>query len=263
MAAQRSQTQDCDPEIQSGVCFGIVIGLTILNFGKVTEQTLHIYSRTKSFANMYSWMVWILLFTTATSAVITWFFVRGQIAGSSTLFLSLSTVLWVLLMQIPPQIVANRLGLIMANKKTVKAMKITLLVLISIMNVLCIGLYIWARRTYPILGLHVQKYAVPIASAFSASIDLFMNSVFLRKVHRELITNGLVKYRLLFRLNVAAIIVLLSMEAVLTIIVLVLPTSFLYTSIQPAVYSIKLAIELMMADLIARVVQEQHQMQEI
>ncbi|KAG7072708.1 hypothetical protein JMJ76_0005555 [Colletotrichum scovillei] len=141
-------------------------------------------------------------------------------------------------------------------------MKITLFTIVGIMNIFVMSVMFPMQATRPKLGLRIQRFYSPIDKILSLLIDLSLNSVFLRKLQRELIDNGLVKYRLLFFLTIAAIVVSLSMDISL-IVVVFLSNPYLYASIHPTVYSIKLAIEMMMADFIARVVQEQHQIQEI
>ncbi|KAK0372420.1 hypothetical protein CLIM01_10226 [Colletotrichum limetticola] len=142
-------------------------------------------------------------------------------------------------------------------------MKCALLVIIGIMNAIVICIVFLIQATYPTLGPHIQKFYAPIDKAFGLLTDLLLNLAFIWKVHHELIANGLTKYRLLFNLNIAAITLSLSMDIALLVVVLVLPNSFIYTCIHPIVYSVKLAIELMMADLIVQVTQEQYQMPEI
>lgn len=168
-------------------------------------------------------------------------------------------------------------------------MKCALLVIIGIMNAIVICMVFLIQATYPTLGPHIQKFYAPIDKAFGLLTDLLLNLAFVWKVHHELIANGLAKYRLLFNLNIAAITLSLSMDVgrrvfslfksfprtalraslirltkiALLVVVLVLPNSFIYTCVHPIVYSVKLAIELMMADLIVQVTQEQYQMPEI
>ncbi|KAK1514644.1 hypothetical protein CABS01_06623 [Colletotrichum abscissum] len=265
MAAQVSPTGDCYLETTTSILLGIVIGLTMLNFGKVLKQTSHIYSKTKSFTNLYSWMIWILLLASPTQAIIDWLFIVGHILKRSVIpgFSAADILLWVFQTQLTPQIIANRLGLIMTDKKKVRIMKCVLLVIIGIMNATVICMIFLIQATYPTLGPHIQKFYAPIDKAFGLLTDLLLNLAFIWKVHHELIANGLTKYRLLFNLNIAAIILSLSMDIALLVVVLVLPNSFIYTCIHPIVYSVKLAIELMMADLIVQVTQEQYQMPEI
>ncbi|KAK1463190.1 hypothetical protein CMEL01_13259 [Colletotrichum melonis] len=234
----------------------------MLNFGKVVKQTSHIYSKTKSFTNLYSWMIWILLLASPTQAIIDWLFIIGRIVKSPG-FSAADILLWVFQTQLTPQIIANRLGLIITDKKKVRVMKCALLVIIGIMNAIVICMIFLIQATYPTLGPHIQKFYAPIDKAFGLLTDLLLNLAFIWKVHHELIANGLAKYRLLFNLNIAAITLSLSMDIALLVVVLVLPNSFIYTCVHPIVYSVKLAIELMMADLIVQVTQEQYQMPEI
>ncbi|KAG7054416.1 hypothetical protein JMJ77_0001483 [Colletotrichum scovillei] len=209
---------DCSLEITSSIWLGTVIGLTILNAGKVIEQTLQIYSKIRSFTSLYSWMIVGLLLANISQAVIDWLYIRGDVAGSLG-FSGAGTVLWIIQTQRAPQIIANRLGLIIANKRKTKIMKITLFTIVGIMNIFVMSVMFPMQATRPKLGLRIQRFYSPIDKILTLKISL--------------------------------------------IVVVFLSNPYLYASIHPTVYSIKLAIEMMMADFIARVVQEQHQIQEI
>ncbi|EXK26766.1 hypothetical protein FOXG_15916 [Fusarium oxysporum f. sp. lycopersici 4287] len=90
-------------------------------------------------------------------------------------------------------------------------------------------------------------------------MDLALNSAFLHKVKRELIADGLIKYKLLFNFNVSVVVISLSMD-ILIIVMMSLPNPFLYAVFHPVAYSVKLIIEIMMADLIAKIVRSQNEL---
>ncbi|KAM5344556.1 hypothetical protein ACJ41O_013091 [Fusarium nematophilum] len=124
----------------------------------------------------------------------------------------------------------------MANKKRATYLKLCLLIAVGLINI--------ADRTEKVIYL---------------LIDLALNASFLCKVKRELIANGLRKYELLFNFNASAVFISLSMD-ILIIVIISLPNPFLYAIFHPVAYSVKLIIEIIMADLIAKVVQSQNEM---
>ncbi|KAK1726530.1 uncharacterized protein BDZ83DRAFT_696637 [Colletotrichum acutatum] len=211
-------------------------------------------------------MIWGLLLANISEAVIDWLYIRGDVAGSLG-FSGAGTVLWIIQTQCAPQIIANRLGLIIADKRKTKIMKITLFTIVGIMNIFVMSVMFPMQATRSKLGLRMQRFYSPVDKILSLLIDLSLNWVFLRKLQRELNDNGLVKHRLLFVLTIAAMRVSLAMDVgyrvIPLIVVVFLSNPYLYSSIHPTVYSIKVAIEMMMADFIVQVAQEQHQMREI
>jgi hypothetical protein len=60
--------------------------------------------------------------------------------------------------------------------------------------------------------MHINDIADRTEKVLYLSMDLALNSAFLHKVRRELIAEGLTKYKLLFNFNVSAVVVSLSMD---------------------------------------------------
>ncbi|KAG7044306.1 hypothetical protein JMJ77_0003769 [Colletotrichum scovillei] len=217
------------------ILFGIAIGLTIFAVFKASDQTFQIYSRTKPTVNLYFWIL-------------------GFSIGSF--------VLWILQTQLAPQILANRLGLLLIDKRRAKIMKIALLIIVGIMNVLvtCIYLTGYTANTKSFSNLH--KIWDPIDKVVDLLIDISLNVVFLRIIQHELIANGLIKYRLLFYYGVVFVTISICMD-VLMIVMTTVQEPFLYAMTHPIAYTSKLIIEMTMADLILLIAKTPHQIQDV
>ncbi|KAH7168185.1 hypothetical protein DER46DRAFT_679346 [Fusarium sp. MPI-SDFR-AT-0072] len=170
-----------------------------------------------------------------------------------------SVILWTLQTQLALQIIANRLGLIMINKKRAKYLKLSLLVAVGLINIAVACIWIPARLTQSERLLHVNGIWDRTEKVIYLLIDLALNSTFLYQVRRELIANGLAKYKLLFNFNASVVFISLSMD-ILIIVMMSLPNPFLYAIFHPVAYSVKLIIEIIMADLIAKIVRRQNEL---
>ncbi|KAH7227182.1 uncharacterized protein BKA55DRAFT_527187, partial [Fusarium redolens] len=174
-------------------------------------------------------------------------------------FLFASVILWTFQTQLALQIIANRLGLVMVNRKRAKYLKLSLLVTVGLINITIACIWIPARLTQSKKMMHINDIADRTEKVLYLSMDLALNSAFLHKVRRELIAEGLTKYKLLFNFNVSAVVVSLSMD-ILIIAMMSLPNPFLYATFHPVAYSVKLIIEITMADLIAKIVRSQQEL---
>ncbi|CAG9953472.1 unnamed protein product [Clonostachys rosea f. rosea IK726] len=141
-------------------------------------------------------------------ALITFLFLNGIIHGNSSTpnnlgFLLASVILWSIQTQLLPQIIANRVALIMTNRRRARYLKWGLIIIIGPINV-AVG-YIWtiahldgATPTQK----HVNMVFEKAVKSFFLVIDLALNLYFLYLVRYHLIANGLDKYWRLFNFNI-------------------------------------------------------------
>ncbi|KAK1479581.1 hypothetical protein CCUS01_04710 [Colletotrichum cuscutae] len=222
MGAQAFGTAVYSLEIPS-IYFGITIGLTILIAVKASQQTVSIYMKTNSFFNLYVWMIWVLLIANLLQAIINWLFIRGDLLGTFGFFFG-SCILWTLQTQLALQIIANRLGL-------------------SASSISQLPIWIPARLTQKEPFVRINEIWDRMEKIIYLIVDLTLNAIFLRK----------------FNCNVAAVSVSLSMD-ILIIVMMSLPNPFLYAITHPVAYSVKLVIEMLMADLISTIARQPHQL---
>ncbi|PNH41386.1 hypothetical protein VD0004_g5720 [Verticillium dahliae] len=233
------------------IYFGINIGFCILTAIKAAQQTFAIHKRTRSVFNLYTWMIWILLVTNILQAIINWMYIQGDLKGS--------VILWTLQTQLALQIIANRLGLIMADKRRVKYLKLSLLVAVGFVKIAVACIWIPARLTQSEQMLHINEIWDRVEKVIYLLMDLALNAAFLHKVRRELIAEGLTKYKRLFNFNASVVVISLSMD-ILIIVMMSFPNPFLYAQFHPVAYSVKFIIEITMANLITKIVREQNEL---
>ncbi|KXH43839.1 hypothetical protein CSIM01_11995 [Colletotrichum simmondsii] len=261
MLAKRASAWAFDTTETPAIYFGVCIGLLALTSAKAVQQSFTIYSRTKSLKNIYAWMVWILFSANAIQAIIIWLLFRGDISINIG-FMIADAISWVLQTQLAPQILANRLGLLMHNKRRVKYMKIGLLVFIGIFNLAYIGLWIAFTLDPTPLAVVINRYLTRLDIVIDLLVNIVLDTTFLIIIKRELIAGGLVKYRLLFNCGVAAVCLSISLDVVMMILMSA-PNSYHYTCTHPVAYCVRLIIEMLMADLIAVIARTPHEMRDL
>ncbi|PVH83827.1 hypothetical protein DL98DRAFT_454441 [Cadophora sp. DSE1049] len=233
------------------ICFGFSLGFFILTSMKAGRQTFAIYRRTHSLLNFYAWMIWTEGLASLIMAILSWFYIRGEIQGSFGFFFAL--VLISLQTQCLLQIIANRVGLIMVDKRKARALKWTLFGFVGLINISVFVIWIPARMNISHTFAHVNDIWDRIEKVLYLIIDGALNGYFLYLVRAKLISRGLNKYKPLFNFNAVIVGVSLSMD-ILIIGMMSLPNGFIYVQFHPLAYIVKLNIELSMADLISKVV---------
>lgn len=125
-------------------------------------------------------------------------------------------VLWAIQTQLLSQIIANRVSLIMVNKRKSQMLKWGLFVFISAINisVFCI----WIPAHMPSATPHqveVDRIWERIEKSLFLLIDLGLNLYFLYLLRYRLIEEGMTKYWGLFKFNASVAVVSVTMDAVL------------------------------------------------
>ncbi|KAF4342149.1 hypothetical protein FBEOM_3882 [Fusarium beomiforme] len=245
----------------ASVYYGLFLGVFVFTFAKAVSQTTSIYKRTHSFHNAYLYMIWTEAVVNFAFALITFLYLNGIIPGNLG-FLLATVFLWSIQTQLLPQIIANRVSLIMTNRRRSRHLKWGLVI-----SILCIN----AAVSYIFTVAHLdtatesQKYVNMIFEKFEKSffllVDLALNLYFLYLVRYRLIADGLNKYWRLFNFNAGIVFISTSMD-VLLLGFLSLPNPYLYVQFAPLAYIVKLYIELLMANLISKVVRSSSRNQE-
>ncbi|PKS08176.1 hypothetical protein jhhlp_005452 [Lomentospora prolificans] len=237
----------------ASIYFGLFLGVFVFTFAKVLDQTQTIWRRTHSLVNAYVIMIWTETWVNFAFALITYLFLNGIIRGSVE-FYTVSVILWAVQTQLLPQIIANRVGLIMVNRRQARYLKIGLFVLIAAVNI-AVG-FIWIPAMLPTVTpaqVSLNHAFEKAEKSFFLVIDLALNLYFLYLVRFRLIADGLTKYWTLFKFNVGIVLVSTSMD-ILLLGFLSLSDPYLYVQFAPTAYIIKLYIELIMATMISKVV---------
>lgn len=208
--------------------------------------------------------------------------------------------LWAFQTQLLPQIIANRIGLIMVNNQKARYLKIGLFVGIGAINISVYYIWITAQMQDKPRITHLNFIWEHFEKTFFLVVDLALNLYFLYLVRSRLISRGLTKYWRLYNFNAAIIMVSTSMDILLLGLMslpntyeyvftlhfsdhlvpiqlpiwfwsialsqynLILSTeswllyNFSYVQFAPVAYTVKLNIELSMADLISKVVRSSY-----
>ncbi|KAM6513808.1 hypothetical protein FALCPG4_015021 [Fusarium falciforme] len=142
----------------------------------------------------------------------------------------------------------------MTNKRRARKLKWGLVLAIGCINVAVA--YIWTVAhldgATP-FQVHLNLVFEKAEKSFFLVVDLALNLYFLYLVRFRLIADGLSKYWRLFNFNAGMIVVSTSMD-ILLLGFLSLPDPYLYVQFAPLAYIVKLYIELLMANLISKVV---------
>ncbi|KAL4966949.1 uncharacterized protein BDV14DRAFT_198414 [Aspergillus stella-maris] len=233
--------------------FGLFLGFFIFTMECVIRQTIHIWKRTHSLTHAYLWMIWLESLVNLLFASTTRMQLDGVIKPGLAYYITAVT-LWAFQTQLLSQIIANRIALIMVSKRKSHQLRWTLFLAIGTINLAVAFIWIPAhldsatpfRKRLNIIFEHVEK-------SFFLLVDLGLNFYFLYLVRYRLIAEGLSKYWTLYKFNVGFVGVSTVMDGFL-LGLLSLPDQFAYVQFAPVTYTVKLYLELQMAQLISKVV---------
>ncbi|KAM6513713.1 hypothetical protein FALCPG4_016084 [Fusarium falciforme] len=237
----------------AAIYYGLFLGIFVFTFAKGVQQTRAIWKRTHSLHNAYLYLIWTEAWANFIFALVTFLFLNDIIHGSLGFYI-VTVVLWAFQTQLLPQIIANRVSLIMTNKRRARNLKWSLVAIIGLVNIaVC---YIWTVAhldSATPAQVHLNIVFEKAEKTFFLIIDLALNLYFLYLVRYRLIADGLSKYWRLFNFNAGMVVISTSMD-VLLLGFLSLPDPYLYVQFAPLAYIVKLYIELLMANLISKVV---------
>lgn len=131
-------------------------------------------------------------------------------------YFATACTLWAIQVELLPQIIANRVAVIMVNQRQAKKLKLGLAALIT--PVCGTVLYVWTVGHFPEATPEqvTRNFRLEIAEKiFFLLIDLSLNLYFLYLVRYRLIAYGLTKYWKLFKFNVVFVIISTTFDALL------------------------------------------------
>ncbi|EMD93177.1 hypothetical protein COCC4DRAFT_151123 [Bipolaris maydis ATCC 48331] len=234
------------------IFFGVFLGLFLPTAGKALQQTWSIWQRTRTLHHAYLWMIWTDTIVNFVFAIVTYLHLCGIVPPSYGFFFG-TVLLWSFQTQLLPLIIANRVSLIMVDKKKARLLKWGLFIIIGLVNISVGCIWIPSQMKVSPTIIAINHVWEPVEKSFFLVVDLALNVYFLYLVRYRLIANGLTKYMRLFRFNTAIVGVSTSMDALL-LGLLRLPDGYTYVQFAPVAYIVKLNIELSMAVMISKVV---------
>lgn len=125
-------------------------------------------------------------------------------------------VLWAIQTQLLLQIIANRVSLIVVDKRKAQILKWGLFACVACVNLAVAGIWIPAQLpTASPFQITLNIIFEKAEKSFFLVVDLGLNLYFLYLVRFRLIADGLNKYWLLFKFNVAIVFLSTSMDILL------------------------------------------------
>jgi hypothetical protein len=146
-----------------------------------------------------------------------------------------AVVLWSLQTQLLVQIIANRVGLIMVDKRKSRIIKWSLFAVVGLINISVFCIWIPGLMEISPTFVHINHIWERVEKCFFLVIDAGLNIYFLYHVRSRLILKGLSKYWPLFNYNVVAVAISITLDGAL-FGMLSLPNQYEYVfpeSIQP------------------------------
>ncbi|KAL2825831.1 hypothetical protein BDW59DRAFT_161497 [Aspergillus cavernicola] len=233
--------------------FGLFLGFFIFTMEGVVRQTIQIYKRTHNFVQIYLSMIWIesavnLIFATTT---------RLQLDGvikPTLAYYVITVILWAIQTQLLSQIIANRIALIMMSRRKSLRLRWILFAGIGVINIAVACIWIPGHlEGASYFQRHLNFIFENVEKSFFLIVDLGLNLYFLYLVRYRLIADGLNKYWTLYKFNIGFVAISTTMDALL-LGLLSLPNQYAYVQFAPVTYTVKLYLELKMAQLISKVV---------
>ena len=141
--------------------------------------------------------------------------------------------LWALQVQFLLQIIINRCSILLPDKKLAWRLKVWTAVIITAINITVYNIWVPARLQISEQYIFINEWWDRIEKGLYLIIDSILNIYFITIVQRNLVKNGLEKYRKIVLWNKLLIVFSLSMD-VLIISMMSLPNTFVCVSFPSA-----------------------------
>ncbi|RKK69457.1 hypothetical protein BFJ69_g12719 [Fusarium oxysporum] len=138
-----------------------------------------------------------------------------------------SVTTWALQVQFLLQIIVNRCGILLTNKKKAYRLKVLIGTLITAVNISVYCIWIPARLQVSERYIHINEWWDRCEKVIYLIVDGCLNFYFIHIVRKNLIIHGLTKYKRLTHFNMFIIGFSLSMD-VLIITMMSLRNTFVY-----------------------------------
>ncbi|KAI3391135.1 hypothetical protein diail_7920 [Diaporthe ilicicola] len=205
---------------------------------------------------------WLTVSTAITQSAKTWRrYGSRSIHNTYICFAFYFTILttWALQVQFLLQIIINRCSILLPDKRAARRLKFYVALLITAINISVYCIWVPARLQISERYIHINKIWDRTEKVIYLLVDAVLNLYFIIIVKRNLVANGLKKYKRLTNFNIFIIGFSLSMD-ILIISMMSLHNTFVYMQFHPLAYMVKLNIEMTMADLIAKIAKKQERL---
>ncbi|KAH7144216.1 hypothetical protein B0J13DRAFT_635185 [Dactylonectria estremocensis] len=235
----------------SSIFWGFSLGVGLFSAVKAASQTMRSWQRSGR-VSVYVAMIWGVWLSSMLLGVLSWCFQRQYINPSFAFYFHIA-LFWAIQVQLLLQIIINRLGLLMFVPGQATRIKWIVFAIILAVNISVFIIWMPARLQINDTWIHLNVIWDRCEKVIFAVVDFALNGYFIYLVRSRLIENGLSKYLPLYHMNLALIFLSLSLDVVL-IGLMSLKSSLVYLSFHPVCYLLKLQIEMIMAELITKIV---------
>ncbi|OAV88587.1 hypothetical protein PTTG_28985 [Puccinia triticina 1-1 BBBD Race 1] len=229
---------------------GVVFGFT-LGFGFFV--ICHAVKRTRKIC-AFTIMTWLTILVTSISSWMVFFNLENVVHRPLAYYVVLS-ILWSIQSQCVLQIIVNRVVLIWSNPVHIRWLRWGVFIWATLINLSAIPVRIQISAAYT----KFETFWEPCEKTLCLLTDAFLNVTFIFSVRRTLISNGLTKYNELVKFNV--LVIGLSIALDLGIVSsMFMHGSLPYESLNSLSGFVKLKTELLMSELIVKVMQSENMM---
>ncbi|BGP32753.1 hypothetical protein JCM10296v2_004537 [Rhodotorula toruloides] len=185
------------------IAFGFVIGFICWSVSTAWRQT-HKFS-------VYTVLIWSEIVVCWIFAVICWLYIIGTIQHSFAFFFAILTC-WALQVQFLLQIICSRIVLLWGDRRDQAMLKYGVAALITAINLSVYCIWVPARLQVSERYVKINEVWDRCEKCIYLVVDALLNYLFIRTVNRQLVKNGLDRYRPLVRFNSRLILLSIGMD---------------------------------------------------
>ncbi|KAK8091302.1 hypothetical protein PG994_000807 [Apiospora phragmitis] len=250
------ETVTTEDYIIASLAFGFTLGFGWLTTWTAIRQTWHGWKKRggRVFRSPYIVMIWSEIVVCAGFAILCFLYLEHVLQPCLAYYFGILT-LWALQVHFLLQIIINRCAILIHDKRWTRQLKTIVAIVITMVNISVYNIWIPARLQISARYMWINLWWDRCEKCIYLIIDAALNVYFIVIVQRNLVSNGLTKYKTLVRFNMFIICFSLSMD-VLIISMMSLKNTFVYMQFHPLAYMVKLNIEMSMAELIAKVAKQ-------
>jgi len=215
--------------ILASFCWGFTMALAFFCCTKAFRQTNRAWRRSHHLG-AYIIMVWLLAAANIAVAVNSWLFLMDiipirrapphpnpssglrKLMLSSFWYLFFMLCLWTIEIQCLTQIMVNRISLLLYMPTEIRRLKISVAVILGIINATVFIVWIPARLQINTTWIHVNDVWDRIEKCLFLLVDLALNVKFMRLIKSQLIAQGLTQYKRVYRFNLLMVGVSISFD---------------------------------------------------
>ncbi|KAA1117257.1 hypothetical protein PGT21_001511 [Puccinia graminis f. sp. tritici] len=229
---------------------GVVFGFT-LGFGFFV--ICHAVKRTRKIS-AFTIMTWLTILVTSVSAWMVFFNLENIVHRPLAYYVVLS-ILWAIQSQCVLQIIVSRIVLIWSNPDHIRRLRWGVFTWVALINLSSIPARIQISAAYT----KFETFWEPSEKTLCLLTDAFLNVIFIISVRKTLISNGLTKYNELVKFNVFVIGLSIALDLGI-VSSMFMHGSLPYESLNSLSGFVKLKTELLMNELIVKVIKSENQM---